>query len=397
MADRLGMQLSIVIPCCNGIDDTRACLRSLAEQREAPQVEVVVVDNASEDGTGELDLEFELVRVVRLPRNLGFAGGVNRGLHEARGDLVMVLNNDTLAAPHMVARLCAALESDPRIGLVAPVSNHVKGAARIDIGQIGVDREARIEIETALEGESSARLQDVETLSGLCLLFRRSLLDQVGEFDERFAIGGYEDDDFCLRARSRGHRLVVVRDAFLHHHGHRTFQALGQDVASVQRARLETFRDKWSSDPLGRTYLALLDGDEDAAQREAPAALQRYPDWPDGHLLCARARFARGEHAGALAALEEYLARCPAHGQAALLRSLALLEIGRDREACTALHSALLECHHEADAVAAALAHHASWWLRRGDTGAARALLTDARALVPDDPTIESLWQAAIG
>ena len=213
------MELSVVIPCHGGVEDTRACLRALATQEGAPEMEVLVVDNASGDGTERLEEEFQGVRVLGLERNLGFAGGVNVGLRAARGRWLMVLSNDTMAAPHMVRRLLDGLRSDGRIGMAGPVSNRVKGPARVRVGTVGESEAERLELEALLGERCCGQLEDVETLAGLCLFFARGLLDRVGLFDEGFGPGNFEDDDFSLRVRLTGRRLVIVRDAFLYHRG----------------------------------------------------------------------------------------------------------------------------------------------------------------------------------
>ena len=83
------------------------------------------------------------MQLLRLPYNLGFAGGVNRGLAAARGDVMVVLNNDTMVAPTMLARMLRAREAQPRPTLLAPVSNYVKGAAHLPVGQRGADAAGR--------------------------------------------------------------------------------------------------------------------------------------------------------------------------------------------------------------------------------------------------------------
>src|SRR5262249_12280783 len=83
---------------------------------------------------------------------------------------------------------------------------------------------------------------------GFCLLIRRAVLDQIGLLDERFGIGCFEDDDFCLRAVRAGWKAVVARDAFVHHYGNRTFQGNGIDLASVMAANHKRFLQKWGAD-----------------------------------------------------------------------------------------------------------------------------------------------------
>ena len=222
------MNCSVVIPCHNGDELTRACILSLLGQ-SAPPAEILIVDNASTDATAELGSIDASVRVIGLPDNLGFAGGVNAGLAAAAGDTVLVLNNDTLAADNLLSELHDVLQSDARIGACAPVSNHVKGDALLHVGDFGRDPDQRRELSDSLRA-SEPRLQDADTLAGLCLLMRRSTLAEIGSFDTRFGHGNYEDDDFCLRLRLRGYRLVIARRAFLRHDGHPTVRPLGLDL-----------------------------------------------------------------------------------------------------------------------------------------------------------------------
>ena len=323
------MRISVIIPCHGGVEDTRRCLTALHDQVDAPALEILLVDNASPDATPELAHEFDDVRVLPQPENLGFAAGVNRGLDAATGELVLVLNNDTRAAPHMLGRLFRAMLSDSRIAAVAPVSNHVKGPARIDVGTGGSSLEGGREIETAIHRTWPGVLQDVDTLAGLCLLMRRDTLQAAGGFDERFGLGNFEDDDLSLRLRIRGHRLVLVRDAYLHHEGHRTFEAVGVDYRATLFERKSLFVAKWRHDPAGAVACALLEADTGSAQRLAARGLRHYSQWVDGHWHLARHLAATGDFAGAVQHLECFLEDCPAHGEARSELAFAHMDEGR--------------------------------------------------------------------
>lgn len=347
------MQVSAILPCHGNVADTRACLQTLLAQPDATALEILVVDNASPDETAALDREFAGVRVLRQPANLGFAGGVNAGIRAARGRELLILNNDTLLAPAMLPRLRRALAADPQIGMAAPVSNHVKGPARIDVGAGGRDAATRREIERMLDELAPGRLQDVDTLAGLCLLVRRELVQQIGLLDERFGIGNFEDDDWCLRARLAGWRLVIARDAFLHHEGHRTFRALGVDYGATLADKEARFWAKWLADPAGRALRAWADGRPDEAAREAQAALRLHPQWPEAHWLLAR--WYLGERRDVVrgrAHLHRFLQSSPRHAPALVqLAAQALHE--RDEAGARALLQQMhAHCHvTEADLV----------------------------------------------
>jgi GT2 family glycosyltransferase len=376
------MLLSVVIPCHGGVADTRACIASLLAQEEPSPIEIVVVDNDSRDGTGDLAAEFGgAVRVLPQSRNLGFAGGVNRGVQAAEGTHLLILNNDTLAAPRMVRRLLDALHGDPRIALAAPVSNRVKGRARIDVGALGEDAAARADVERALTETAGGRIEDAETLAGLCLLLRRALIEEIGGFDERFALGNFEDDDFCLRARLRGHRLVIVRDAFLHHWGSRTFHALGVDYREVLAAHERLFAAKWQDDPAGAAWLAR--GDRVRAGELAARALSAHPHWPDAHWLRADGAAARGRTAAAIAHVRAFLDACPCHPQAALRLAQLHLAAGDETAGRRALQQALARLPLHGPAAAATLAQLAE---RCSADGRGREALEHLRSAVDLDP-----------
>lgn len=312
------MHCSVVIPCFNGADLTRACIASLlAQEGDDVPFEILLVDNGSTDATSTLGVMSPRVQVLRQERNLGFAGGVNAGLRAARGELVLVLNNDTQAATNMLRELREALLGHPRMGAVAPVSNHVKGDALLPVSDRGRDAAGRAAIRDALA--QAPALQDATTLAGLCLMLRRRTVEEVGLFDERFGHGNFEDDDFCLRLRLHGLRLGIAGRAFLHHEGHATFKSMGLDLKQEIHKRRAQFRDKWRHDPAGRAHIAALDDDAPAAAAAARDAAAAWPLWPDADWHLAAAALLRGDHAEGIARLRGFLRQCPLHADARIL------------------------------------------------------------------------------
>lgn len=323
------MPCSVVIPCHNGVDLTGPCIRSMLDQRPAP-IEIVIVDNASTDGTADLDQLDPRVRVIRLSENRGFAGGINAGLAavDKQADEVLILNNDTIAETNMLAEMRRALYSptDIEIGACGPVSNRVKEDARLPVGDLSRDPEERRAIAAALADDPI--VQDVESLSGLCMLIRCSTLERVGNFDELFGLGNFEDDDFSLRLRLLGLRLVIARRAFLHHEGHQTFHALGLDMREQIQLRLTDFDAKWQQHPAGRAVVAAIHSDLPGAAVAAKAALAVAPDWLDAewHLGRFEEQFGNPHHA--IQYLRSFLTRCPEHVRALISMGLATLRTG---------------------------------------------------------------------
>lgn len=185
-----------------------------------PGVEVVLVDNASTDGSVEyVRREFPGVRVVALDRNEGFARANNLGAQDATPDYLVFLNNDTRARQGWLRALVAAADADSAVGLVASRLIYMDRPDLIDSAGDGYLRCGGAF--KAWHGRPAATApgeRDVFGVCGAAFLIRRSLFDALGGFDERlFMI--YEDVDLSFRARLRGARIVYAPDATVDHAG----------------------------------------------------------------------------------------------------------------------------------------------------------------------------------
>lgn len=235
---------SVVILTHNQLDYTRQCLDSIRRYTDEPY-ELIVVDNGSTDGTVDYLASQPDVKLIANASNRGFPAGANQGMHAASGQQILLLNNDCVVTTGWLRRLLESLARDPRIALVGPCSNHVSGAQQIPVNY---DTLAGLE-DFAWDWAQAhdGQLEETCRLVGFCFLLRRELLDQIGFLDERFGIGCFEDDDYCLRAIQKGRRAVIARAAFVHHYGSRTFLGSGVDFTGVLRDNHERFRVKWAS------------------------------------------------------------------------------------------------------------------------------------------------------
>ena len=235
---------SIVIVTHNQVDYTRQCLDSIRLVTDEP-FELIVVDNGSTDGTVEFLRALPGARVIVNQTNRGFPAAANQGMAVAKGNQVLLLNNDVVATTGWLGRMLRALRSDPKMGLVGPTSNYVSGPQQIEVGYENLND---------LDGFAWDRgklqnglLLEVNRLVGFCLLIRREVIEAIGLLDEQFGIGCFEDDDYCLRAIAAGFKAVIAGDAFVHHYGGRTFLASGVDGNALMRENLQRFREKWSA------------------------------------------------------------------------------------------------------------------------------------------------------
>ncbi|HZU35715.1 MAG TPA: glycosyltransferase, partial [Gemmataceae bacterium] len=244
---------SIIILCHNQLDYTRLCLDSIFRYTR-PAYELVLVDNASTDGTPAYLDEIaglagtpggpQRVVVLRNETNRGFAAGCNQALAVARGRYLVFLNNDTVVTEGWLDGLVSwALHDWPHVGLVGPMSNHAPApqqAAADYLDLDGLPAFARWHRQ-----DHSGKGMHVPRLTGFCLLVRREVLEQVGGLDESFGVGFFEDDDLCIRAAKAGFGLVLAQDVFIHHFGNRTFAGMRLDVERLLRDNFELFKAKW--------------------------------------------------------------------------------------------------------------------------------------------------------
>lgn len=230
--------VTVAILAWNAWEATRACLDSLRPTLGVRD-QVVVVDNGSRDATAAGLKRYPWVQVVTNPVNRGFAGGCNDAAAAARHDIIVFLNNDTLLAPRWADPLVAALE-DPAVGAAGPRSNFVSGPQVVE-GTSYSDTSGMRRFARDWAQAHRGSMSDTSRLVGFCLAVRRSAFERVGGFDEGYGIGGYEDDDLCQRLTKAGYRLVIAHQSFVHHDGHKTFDANGLDWYAEQEGNRQRF------------------------------------------------------------------------------------------------------------------------------------------------------------
>lgn len=246
--------VSVIVVTYGGLPLTRRCLESLLAGETWPRFEVLIVDNASPDGTREYlsslaldnsgDSRDPRVRVLLQETNLGFPAANNAGIVEARGEVVILLNNDTVVPPGMIGRLVHPLLRDRKIGLVCPTTNFCGNEARVEPGYEDL---ADLPAYAARRArEHSGRLLDLPVAAMYCVATRREVIEEVGLLDEAFGIGMFEDDDYSLRVRQAGYRVVCAEDAYVHHVGQGSFQKLSaEEYEALWKRNQSHYERKW--------------------------------------------------------------------------------------------------------------------------------------------------------
>lgn len=243
---------SIIIPTYNKINYLRECIESIQTYTPQPY-ELIIIDNASTDGTDRYLRSLRGVRYRINPGNLGFAGSVNQGMMMARGETLMILNNDAVVTEGWLGNLLHCLHASPDHGIVGPMTNYISGDQQLDVTYGSMpEMQAFARSHNVSNPEA---WQPTGRLTGFCMLMRRETFEQLGYFDEGFEIGNCEDDDYGLRARLLGRQLIIARDTFIHHYGSVSMKALDGQFDEVYGKNLQYYADKWA-DPHGKLSLS---------------------------------------------------------------------------------------------------------------------------------------------
>jgi GT2 family glycosyltransferase len=235
---RLGdHRVSVVIPTYRGGPELQACLESLTSQA-SNGFDVTVVDDAPDPATSALVSGFPRVRYLPNPRNLGFAAAVNRGIRATTGGWALVLNDDTVVEPGTMAAIHTATEYNLDMGACFV---RLSDRPTVDSAGIIVHPDGSSTERGRNEPSDDARFRapaEVFGPSGSAGVYRRSVFDDVGGFDERF-FAYYEDVDFAWRARSRGYRCRFLPEArVLHQHSATWGRMSPRKVQLLERNRL---------------------------------------------------------------------------------------------------------------------------------------------------------------
>ena len=237
---------SLIVVTFNHLAITRMCLESVLAHTD--DGEIIVVDNASTDGTPaylqDLAARNPRLRVILNNTNRGFAGANNQAIATARGEMLVLLNNDTIVAPGWLPRLLAHLESDG-IGAVGPVTNRIGNEAQVDVAieTFGDFLRAAEDRAEKYAGQSF----EIRTLTMFCLALRRAVFEHVGPLDEGFEIGLLEDDDYSMRLHHAGLRLLCAEDVLVYHYSQASFGDLvpGGRYGTLLERNKARFKTKW--------------------------------------------------------------------------------------------------------------------------------------------------------
>ena len=239
--------VSIIVPCCGMLEYTKLCVPSLLWYSREP-FELIFIDIGSLDGTVEYLAGIAAaarvrVEVVRTPTDLGIPDAVKEAIHRARGEYLVLLNNDTIVCHDWLNQLISLVTTLPEIGMAGPMSNYAAPPQLVETGPYRVGplkgsrfygnlraSEVLVNVDEVhsfakqFRESHKGRWLPVDRLGGFCLLLKRQVLTKIGvELEPWTDLSLFDTDILSSKARQAGFTLACCRDCFVHHFGMRTF------------------------------------------------------------------------------------------------------------------------------------------------------------------------------
>lgn len=238
------IKISLVVLALNKIEYTAKCIES-AQKYCQQNIEWVLVNNGSTDGTMDYFRQVPGAIVIDNPTNLGVSAGWNQGIRAATGDYVMILNNDVILAPGSIENLVRCAINHPQSGIVAPRTNNIAGPQKIEGFDYVADDRVPGQLIEIMEANALASWQ-FPMIKGFCMLMPREVIQKVGYFDEAFGFGNFEDDDYSQRVARAGYELRVANDSVIFHYGSASFGQANIDWDQQMIKNQEIYNTKWS-------------------------------------------------------------------------------------------------------------------------------------------------------
>lgn len=219
------LKLSLVILNYNTGDFLNKCLKSLEEIKDEAVLDIWVVDNLStDDSFQEAQKTYPAIHYIKNEQNLGFSGGNNVALRQIKDEYVLILNPDTEVLPGTIFHLLQYMEANPKVGACSP---------RVELSDGSLDWASHRGFPTPwtslqyyffkndslyhLSGRDFSQPHEVDSLTGACLLTRKSVLDKVGLFDESYFMYA-EDLDLCYRIKKAGYKIMYLPEVKIIHY-----------------------------------------------------------------------------------------------------------------------------------------------------------------------------------
>ncbi len=244
ISSKLVNNVSFVILTYNNLEYTKLCIESIRNTCFDRCYEIIVVDNASNDGSIEWLSDQSDIVLIKNSENRGFPAGCNQGIQAADPDNdIFLLNNDTIMLPNSLLGLRMGLYEDELTGATGAVTNLALNDQAV--GEMYTSTEECIQFGAEINIPDIDPYEEKLFLVMFAMLIKRECLDAVGLLDERFTPGMFEDNDYGLRIAEKGYKCVLCHNSYIYHYGSRSFGADVKNHYNTFLINREKFRNKW--------------------------------------------------------------------------------------------------------------------------------------------------------
>jgi len=241
-------KISIIIVTYNNLVLTTNCLNSIFCFSHYPNLEIIVIDNHSTDGTKDylkqLAKENSQIHIIVNDQNRGFAAANNQGIKIAQGEYIVFLNNDTIVTPDWLEYMINHFRQDSTIGLLGPVTNNIGNSAKIKAKYRQLAE--LIDFSNKRHQQNISQKVELPMVALFCAMIKKTNLEKIGGLSEDYQLGYFEDNDLCQQIKQLSLKIVCVQDVFIHHIGGASFSKLPfNERQHLWQKNLAIYEKKW--------------------------------------------------------------------------------------------------------------------------------------------------------
>lgn len=237
------MKISVIIPVYNATEDVRNCLESVKENFDFSDGEVIIVDDCSQEETTsylkkEAATNPDKFTLIRNAENSGFPKTCNNGITKAQGEIVVLLNSDTMIPTSFNKKIAACFDSDPQIAVASPIASY-SGSYFIPLR----DGETVESMNDKIESLHKPVYPAIPTAEGFCFCIRKHVIDKYGALDEVYGKGFNEERDFSFRMVQKGLRCALIDNLYVYHKRHASFGSAERKKQLEKNDKI--FKERW--------------------------------------------------------------------------------------------------------------------------------------------------------
>lgn len=239
------MKISVIIPVYNAKEDVEKCLESVKENFDFTDGEVILVDDCSQEETAaylkkEAATNPDKFTLIRNTENSGFPKTCNNGIAQAQGEIIVLLNSDTMIPVGFNKKIAACFDSDPLIAVASPIAAY-SGSYFIPLR----DGETVASMNDKIEQLHKPVYPSIPTAEGFCFCMRKHAVDKYGALDEIYGKGFNEERDFSFRMTQKGLRCVLIDNLYVYHKRHASFGSAERKKQLERNDKI--FKERWGA------------------------------------------------------------------------------------------------------------------------------------------------------